>query len=462
MNNKVEQGVSYLDGVDDTVMDNGLKFPGKVYLSVPRCLKLIPVFRSEVIGAAAAPVHNVFILALKTNVLLDLIRMLNIVDFIQLFISINPTLLVHVSYRFSSFRYFSNLYSHYWIGVSITNKMASENKTNAHLTWRKALRKETWFHGDISCDEAVARLSLAGKTGSFLVRFSHNLYIFSYMGSKEKVRHLQVPHSLDHTLIQTFPNLDNEYEVIKKIFSLNCPFFTLPVSRTEVNFPNITKVTLEKRSSEKYVCKICNIKAPNGSKFIVHNRRHKLIWCSKCSGFMTIASRYLHRLSCDPEPDSPVYECDNCKSKYNTRRNFKLHTKKCDLKKFKCITCEKVFLTQEKVDSHFKDKHEQFHSCHICGNILKSRSALIFHQQSLHDINTEKHTKSFFCPKCQFKTFNLSVLKYHIKITHDQRTKYSCTECSFTSKFKTEYVKHLGKHKSKQKEDKNIDIFVGF
>ena len=84
--------MSYLDGVDDTVMDNGLKFPGKGYLSVPRCLKLIPVFRSEVIGAAAAPVHNVFILALKTNVLLDL--MLNIVDFIQLFISINPTLLL--------------------------------------------------------------------------------------------------------------------------------------------------------------------------------------------------------------------------------------------------------------------------------------------------------------------------------------------------------------------------------
>ena len=61
-------------------MDNWLKFPGKVYLSAPRCLKLVPVFRSEVIGAAAAPVHNVFILALKTNVLLNFkqIRMLNI------------------------------------------------------------------------------------------------------------------------------------------------------------------------------------------------------------------------------------------------------------------------------------------------------------------------------------------------------------------------------------------------
>ena len=87
-------------------MDNWLKFPGKVYLSAPRCLKLVPVFRSEVIGAAAAPVHNVFILALKTNVLLDLkqIRTLNI-D-LRLYPIIHQhercLVLVHVTCRFSS------------------------------------------------------------------------------------------------------------------------------------------------------------------------------------------------------------------------------------------------------------------------------------------------------------------------------------------------------------------------
>ena len=42
--------------------------------------------------------------------------------------------------------------------------MASKNKSNDQLTWRKALKKESWFHGDISCDEAEARLSVAGTT----------------------------------------------------------------------------------------------------------------------------------------------------------------------------------------------------------------------------------------------------------------------------------------------------------
>ena len=347
--------------------------------------------------------------------------------------------------------------------------MASENKSNDQLTWRKALKKETWFHGDISCDEAEARLSVAGTTGSFLVRFSRNLYIFSYIGGKEIVRHLKVPFYFDwcdsseQTIFKEFPNLDNEYEVIKKILSLNCPFFIRPVSRTEVSFPDIRKVTLEKRSSEKYVCKICNFKALNGNQqFLVHNRRHRLIWCKKCSGFMTLGSRYFHRFSCDPDPDAAVYECDNCKTKYNSKKNLRGHKKICDQKKFKCSICVKVFMTPGKLDSHLMERHQGFHSCDVCGKKLKSRKSLIFHQQSIHDIDTNNQTKSFFCPKCQYKTFNLPVLKYHIKNTHDNSTKYSCTECSFSSKLKKEYSKHFDTHKAKQKEDKSIDICIGF
>ena len=59
--------MSYLDGVDDAVMDNWLEFPGKEYLSAPRGLQLAPVLRGEVIGAAATPVHDVFILTLEIN-----------------------------------------------------------------------------------------------------------------------------------------------------------------------------------------------------------------------------------------------------------------------------------------------------------------------------------------------------------------------------------------------------------
>ena len=49
-----------------------------------------------------------------------------------------------------------------------------------------------------------------------------------------------------------------------------------------------------------------------------------------------------------------------------------------------------------------------------------------------------------------------------LKTIHDNSTKYSCTECSFSSKLKKEYAKHFEKHKAKQKEDKSIDIFIGF
>ena len=59
-------------------------------------------------------------------------------------------------------------------------KMISFLKEGRTLDGRfnEGLLEETWFHGEISCDEAEARLALA-KAGSFLVRNVGILYIFS-------------------------------------------------------------------------------------------------------------------------------------------------------------------------------------------------------------------------------------------------------------------------------------------
>ena len=345
------------------------------------------------------------------------------------------------------------------------------NDQDAQFAGRTALRKELWFHGDISCDEAVARLSVHGTPGSFLVRYSHNLYIFSFIEKgREKVRHIKVPFDYgridpgpkntgDQILLEEFPDLKNEYEVIKKIFSLNCPFFTLPVSRPELNLPDIRKVTLEKRSSERYVCKVCNFKANEGWKNVKHSQQHRLYWCKRCQGFMTLASRYNHSLSC--EPDKPFYQCDNCKTKIRKPTEFKRHQRLCLQKKFKCSSCEKVFLTKEKLDVHTTEIHQLSRiSCNICGNTYSSRKTLNYHEQTIHDIGTKERNFSFFCPKCEFKTFTTILLERHVRHTHDPTTKtpkYQCIESPFGSNRRTEYVKHLEKHK----EDEKVDIFIG-
>ena len=89
-----------------------------------------------------------------------------------------------------------------------------------------------------------------------------------------------------------------------------------------------------------------------------------------------------------------------------------------------------------------------------------SRKSLNYHEQTIHDIGTEKLNFSFFCPKCEFKTFTPLLLERHVRHTHDPTTKtkkYQCIECPFCSNRRTEYVKHLEKHK----EDEKVDIFIG-
>ena len=57
-----------LDLVDNSLMNDWFKLPGKVDLSVSTWLNLCPVFRQKIIGTAAAPVHDVLVLTLKQKI----------------------------------------------------------------------------------------------------------------------------------------------------------------------------------------------------------------------------------------------------------------------------------------------------------------------------------------------------------------------------------------------------------
>ena len=53
-----------LHPVENPLVDNRLKLPGKEDLAVAGGLQLSPVLGEEIIGAATTPVHNVFVLTL--------------------------------------------------------------------------------------------------------------------------------------------------------------------------------------------------------------------------------------------------------------------------------------------------------------------------------------------------------------------------------------------------------------
>ena len=339
------------------------------------------------------------------------------------------------------------------------SEMASEELPNVQHSAgsREALNNETWFHGDISCDEAVARLSVAGTAGSFLVRYSDPFYIFSFIHNNNKIRHFKVPFNANFSLIKEFPDLNDEYKVMKKILSLKCQYFTKPVARPGVNLP--TKVILEKRCLERIVCSICNFKAESKEHLNGHMNNHRFCWCKRCGVFFSMAYYSHHKIACDP--NTTLFPCEHCrKFKGKFPKELKQHQQKCLQKKHRCSTCEKVFLSQEKLDFHYLRVHEKNCPCNICGKILGSRKAFIAHQKEMHNIGTEL-LKLFFCPKCEFKTYGKAVLGRHVK-THDKKTQLKCKICSFTSWKNTKYAQHLKTHENTKNTIFKNTIFIGY
>ena len=99
----------------------------------------------------------------------------------------------------------------------------------------KVLIGETWYHGEISCEEAEARLALAEKVGSFLVRNVGRIYMFSFVGTKSGFKHVKVPTTRKASVLKeklVEPSiLESEYQVIKHILNMGCKYFLYPVDR---------------------------------------------------------------------------------------------------------------------------------------------------------------------------------------------------------------------------------------
>ena len=330
--------------------------------------------------------------------------------------------------------------------------------------FNEGLFEENWFHGEVSCDEAEARLSLHDRAGSFLVRNVGSLYIFSVVGkiqNKVSIKHLKVPYTRKHGLLKENPGLKTEYEVIRHILSSGCKYFL-----QTTDFKNIK---IEKEEKESLKCKICEKNAKSIGDSHQHQQQHTFGFCPRCKGLTLVTNYAHHRRTCDPDF---ILRCETC-SKYETKcpKSLNFHKKKCQalyLSPFKCSSCDEPFITEKKLHIHEIKVHKKRVLCDLCGMSLNKKS-IYMHKQIVHklDVIKSKNKSRYQCPKCDFKTPFQKYIEHHMNFKHkEDKHKYQCDACSFSTRYKLEMKKHNAQfHKYlipiKEKKSEKI-VIIGF
>ena len=188
-------------------------------------------------------------------------------------------------------------------------------------------------------------------------------------------------------------------------------------------------------SSEKYQCKICEMKFDTQKLRLQHHyltHKEMKFKCEKCEKLFPFKSLCKsHIIVCgrqdqkqklinidycinDNESSGKKYQCLKCEKRFGTSLTIRQHIyHRHKDRHFRCEHCNKLFPFNHTLKHHKKICHEKEHlntKCNICQKAFDNYQALLYHRVYSH------RYRKFKCEKCDKLFPHKSSLKFHGKV----------------------------------------------
>ena len=152
------------------------------------------------------------------------------------------------------------------------------------------------------------------------------------------------------------------------------------------------------------------------------------------------------------------YKCSRCQKSFSLQCQLDHHTAVCDagtkMRLYKCVHCEQMFLSNEKLKFHMMHRHmeEKVHhtklrlfKCASCKEIFLSDNKLRFHTRHMHTGKRMHHTKLrlYKCVLCKEVFLSNKKLRVHMKRLHTGKKPYKCNMCWRRFQMKVHLDSHL-------------------